>query len=108
MRQVTACFFGPMRVSVMFDANGANTTAAAAVLAAAQHLLCAEATAWCWLPPAPWASEPCGFWPVKGRGCAWPRATGSGPSRFVSAPCDRLAGAARTAGDARRQQIRPL
>jgi hypothetical protein len=33
----TAAFFGPMRVSVMLDANGANTTAAAAVLCAAKH-----------------------------------------------------------------------
>ncbi len=31
-------FFGPMRVSVLLDANGANTTAAAAVLAAAKHV----------------------------------------------------------------------
>ncbi len=31
---VTKTFFGPFRVSVLFDANGANTTAAAAVLAA--------------------------------------------------------------------------
>jgi hypothetical protein len=38
LRQATACFFGRMRVSVMFDASGANTTAAAAVLAAARHL----------------------------------------------------------------------
>ncbi|PHR94773.1 MAG: bifunctional NADP-dependent methylenetetrahydromethanopterin dehydrogenase/methylenetetrahydrofolate dehydrogenase [Blastopirellula sp.] len=30
-------FFGPMRVSVLFDANGANTTAAAAVIAAMRH-----------------------------------------------------------------------
>lgn len=37
LREVTRCFFGPMRVSVMFDANGANTTAAAAVLAAERH-----------------------------------------------------------------------
>ena len=37
LRQVTKCFFGPMRVSVLLDANGANTTAAAAVLAAAKH-----------------------------------------------------------------------
>ena len=37
LEQVKACFFGPMRVSVMLDANGANTTAAAAVLAAARH-----------------------------------------------------------------------
>ena len=32
------CFFGPLRVSVMLDANGANTTAVAAVLAAAKHV----------------------------------------------------------------------
>jgi hypothetical protein len=39
---VKRCFFGPMRVSVMMDANGANTTAAAAVLAAARHLNLSE------------------------------------------------------------------
>ncbi len=32
------CFFGPMRVSLMLDSNGANTTAAAAVLCARKHL----------------------------------------------------------------------
>ena len=31
------CFFGPMRVSVMSDPNGCNTTAAAAVLAVQRH-----------------------------------------------------------------------
>lgn len=36
--QVTSSFFGPMRVSVMLDANGANTTAVAAVLSAAKHI----------------------------------------------------------------------
>jgi hypothetical protein len=35
-------FFGPMRVSVMLDSNGANTTAAAAVLSASWHLNLAE------------------------------------------------------------------
>jgi hypothetical protein len=45
LRQVKACFFGPMRVSVLLDANGANTTAAAAVLAAARHVALAGATA---------------------------------------------------------------
>jgi methylenetetrahydrofolate/methylenetetrahydromethanopterin dehydrogenase (NADP+) len=35
---VVKSFFGPVRVSVMLDANGANTTAVAAVLAAAEHL----------------------------------------------------------------------
>lgn len=35
---VKATFFGPFRVSVLLDANGANTTAAAAVLAASRSL----------------------------------------------------------------------
>jgi hypothetical protein len=38
LARVTDSFLGPLRVSVMLDANGANTTAAAAVLAAARHL----------------------------------------------------------------------
>jgi hypothetical protein len=38
LRATLRCFFGPLRVSVMLDANGANTTAAAAVLAAAKHV----------------------------------------------------------------------
>jgi hypothetical protein len=37
LAEVQKTFFGPMRVSVMLDSNGANTTAAAAVLAAARH-----------------------------------------------------------------------
>ena len=36
LEKVTKTFFGPFRVSVLFDANGANTTAAAAVMAALQ------------------------------------------------------------------------
>mgnify|MGYP003729326971 CR=1 FL=1 len=42
--EVRQTFFGPMRVSVMLDPNGANTTAAAAVLAAARHVSLADAT----------------------------------------------------------------
>ena len=38
MKKVLSTFFGPMRVSVMMDSNGCNTTAAAAVVAAKQHL----------------------------------------------------------------------
>lgn len=38
LKAVIATFFGPFRVSVLLDANGANTTAAAAVLAARQGL----------------------------------------------------------------------
>ena len=45
LKRVIDCFFGPMRVSVMLDANGANTTAAAAVLAARRHLELQAATA---------------------------------------------------------------
>ncbi len=43
--EVKRTFFGPMRVSVMMDANGANTTAAAAVLAMLKHVKPAETTA---------------------------------------------------------------
>ena len=38
LKQVCGTFFGPLRVSVMMDSNGSNTTAAAAVLAAKKHL----------------------------------------------------------------------
>jgi hypothetical protein len=45
LAQISRTFFGPMRVSVMLDSNGANTTAAAAVLAAARHCPLANAEA---------------------------------------------------------------
>ena len=35
--QARKCFFGPLRVSMMSDPNGSNTTAAAAVLCAQRH-----------------------------------------------------------------------
>ncbi len=38
LHRVRKCFFGPVRVSVMLDAGGCNTTAAAAVLSAAKHV----------------------------------------------------------------------
>lgn len=44
LKRARECFFGPMRVSVMLDSNGANTTAAAAVLVAARHVPLAGAT----------------------------------------------------------------
>jgi hypothetical protein len=43
LETVRGCFNGPFRVSIMFDANGANTTAAAAVRAASRHVKFAEA-----------------------------------------------------------------
>lgn len=45
LHQVVSSFFGPMRVSVLLDANGANTTAAAAVVAASRHMELAGAKA---------------------------------------------------------------
>jgi hypothetical protein len=36
--EVRQSFFGPIRCSAMFDGNGANTTASAAVLSAARHV----------------------------------------------------------------------
>lgn len=44
LTEVTNTFFGPMRVSAMLDANGANTTAAAAVIAASRHVDIASST----------------------------------------------------------------
>lgn len=44
LAKVRECFFGPMRVSVMLDSNGANTTAAAAVLCARKHVALAGET----------------------------------------------------------------
>ncbi len=43
--EVRQAFFGPIRVSVMLDGNGANTTAAAAVLCAARHVNLSDSTA---------------------------------------------------------------
>ncbi len=44
-RKVQRTFFGPVRVSVMMDSNGSNTTAAAAVLCAGKHLSLSKTTA---------------------------------------------------------------
>ncbi|MBX3422163.1 MAG: bifunctional NADP-dependent methylenetetrahydromethanopterin dehydrogenase/methylenetetrahydrofolate dehydrogenase [Pirellulaceae bacterium] len=38
LKTIKSTFFGPVRVSVMLDSNGANTTAAAAVLCAGRHI----------------------------------------------------------------------
>jgi hypothetical protein len=44
-RAVQKAFFGPVRVSVMLDASGCNTTAAAAVATASKHVALNNATA---------------------------------------------------------------
>ncbi len=45
LSEVRRTFFGPLRVSVMLDSGGANTTAAAAVLTAGRHVSLAGTTA---------------------------------------------------------------
>ena len=44
-QKVQRTYFGPMRVSLMMDSNGCNTTAAAAVVAARTHVSLSGATA---------------------------------------------------------------
>ena len=44
-QKVQKTYFGPMRVSLMMDSNGCNTTAAAAVVAARTHVSLSGATA---------------------------------------------------------------
>lgn len=45
LAKVKKTFFGPVRVSVLMDSNGSNTTAAAAVLCARKHLSLPDCTA---------------------------------------------------------------
>lgn len=45
LQQIGRTFFGPMRVSVMMDSSGCNTTAAAAVASARRHLSLAGTSA---------------------------------------------------------------
>ena len=45
LAEIRRTFFGPMRVSVMLDPSGANTTAAAAVAAAGEHVVLGGTTA---------------------------------------------------------------
>ena len=79
---IVASFIGPLRTSVMMDSGGANTTAAAAVLAAARHLDLASAQCSCWRP--------------RGRSAnAWPGCSRRGGKR---------AGCLATAGPRRRRR----
>lgn len=45
LEKVHSVFFGPVRVSILMDSNGSNTTAAAAVLAAGKHVDLSQTTA---------------------------------------------------------------
>ena len=87
---VSRTFFGPMRVSVMLDPNGANTTAAAAVLAAGRQI-CR------WPGPRPPRRPRPGLlsgwldcWPARGPTSGQPRPSPAGRARLQ---CDRPAGA---------------
>ena len=83
LRQVTGCFFGPLRVSVLLDANGANTTAAAAVLAAARHVPLAGATAVVLAGTGPVGQRAVRLLARQGRACGLPRARWRRPDRFA-------------------------
>ena len=54
-----------LRVSVLLDANGANTTAAAAVRVAGQQLSLSGTRLWCWAAPVPWVSGWRGCWRAR-------------------------------------------
>ena len=88
LAQVTAAFFGPMRVSVLLDPSGANTTAAAAVLAAARHIELQGAT----------AVVLAGTGPV-GQRAARLLASGGAQVRVVSRSLDRAAAVCRELGE---------
>src|SRR5947207_5452620 len=88
LAQVTAAFFGPMRVSVLLDPSGANTTAAAAVLAAARHVELQGAT----------AVVLAGTGPV-GQRAARLLASGGAQVRVVSRSLDRAAAVCRELGE---------
>lgn len=86
--KVANCFFGPVRVSLLQDASGCNTTAAAAVLCAAKHIEYGQATV-CVLG---------GTGPV-GRRVAEMVAMEGARVRLVSRSIDRAATAAKAIAD---------
>ncbi len=85
LKRVRDAFFGPLRVSVMMDSNGSNTTAAAAVLLAGKHLPSAGIT----------AVILAGTGPV-GLRAAQLLATGGARVRLASRSLDRAAQACKT------------
>lgn len=96
--KIKSCFFGPVRLSLLQDASGCNTTAAAAVLSAAKHIAYRGATV-CVLG---------GTGPV-GKRVAQMVALEGGAVRLVSRSLDRAASAAATIRDrVPGSDIRPL
>ena len=84
---VVASFIGPLRTSVMMDSGGANTTAAAAVLAAAKHLDLALATALVLAATGPVGQRVAWLLAREGATCGLPRdgwtAPKKSPPRFA-------------------------
>ena len=73
-----------MRVSVLLDANGANTTAAAAVLMARRYVDLAGATAVVLAGTGPVGQRAARCWRGPARSCVWPRVGSIGPVPPVS------------------------
>ena len=91
--EVCRTFFGPMRVSVMFDSNGANTTAAAAVLAAESHVAASRLDgAGAGRDRGRWAAAWCTCWPAKGPKSASASRTSTGLGRRARAARARIPG----------------
>ncbi|MGQ0633489.1 MAG: NADP-dependent methylenetetrahydromethanopterin/methylenetetrahydrofolate dehydrogenase [Planctomycetaceae bacterium] len=66
LEKVRQTFFGPIRVSVMMDSNGSNTTAAAAVLSARKHVSLKGATALVLAGTGPVGQRACQLLAIEG------------------------------------------
>ena len=78
------CFFGPMRVSLMLDSNGANTTAAAAVLGAKTCAAGRSDGDRAGRDRFGWPASRAAAWRAKAQACAWRRGSWRGRSRFAT------------------------
>jgi hypothetical protein len=87
LAEVQQAFFGPMRVSVMLDSNGANTTAAAAVLMAARHCQLKGTRATVLAATGPVGSRVVRLLALEGAQIA----VGSRTLKRAQATCDRVA-----------------
>ncbi len=106
---IVASFIGPLRTSVMMDSGGANTTAAAAVLAAARHLDLASAQRSCWRPRGRSANAWPGCSRTRGQACGLPRDGWTAPKTSPPAFARKLppGGSAPAASARRRNWMRP-
>lgn len=103
-RQVLSTFFGPMRVSVMMDANGSNTTAAAAVVAAGRHLELKGATATILAGTGPVGQRVARL--LAGDGCSV-RVASRSQARAAEV-CKKVAGRLATDGITKHGELKPI